>query len=115
MRRYTAICFLSLVLFAQEDTELSRALKPSRQRIDQIDDQIVKLLNERAIAVREVGQIKMRFHAPASAPGREEEVLRRLSEQARPPLKPEAVRKIYQAVMSEMTAMEDRQMHSQAK
>jgi chorismate mutase len=104
-----------LGLFAQDQTELSRALSSSRQRIDHIDDQIVKLLNERATVVREVGVVKMRFHAPASAPGREEQVLGRVSEQARAPLTPEAIRKIYHALLAEMTAMEDKEMQSQGK
>jgi chorismate mutase len=106
---------LSVVLFAQDQTELTRALSSSRQRIDHIDDQIVKLLNERAAVVREVGAVKTKFHAPASAPGREEQVLGRVSDQARPPLTPEAVRKIYQTLLAEMSAMEDREMKSQGK
>ena len=106
---------IALGLLAQDQTELSRALVSSRQRIDHIDDQIVKLLNERATVVREVGEVKTRFHAPASAPGREEQVLRRVSDQARAPLTAESVRKIYQTLLAEMSAMEDREMHSPAK
>src|SRR5579864_8134383 len=108
-------CVLALGLFAQDQPELTRALSSSRQRIDHIDDQIVKLLNERATVVREVGVVKTRFHAPASAPGREEQVLRRISDQARAPLTPEAVRKIYQTLLAEMTAMEDREMQPQGR
>ena len=108
-------CVLALRLFAQDQPELASALKSSRQRIDHIDDQIVKLLNERAALVHEVGIVKTRFHAPASAPGREEQVLRRVSDQARSPLSPEAVRKIYQTLLTEMTAMEDKEMRSQTK
>ena len=109
------LCVAAIGLFAQDQTELSHALSSSRQRIDHIDDQIVKLLNERAAVVREVGVAKTRFHAPAGAPGREEQVLQRVSNQARAPLSPEAVRKIYQTVLAEMTAMEDQEMHSGAK
>lgn len=109
------LCVLALGLFAQDQPELAAALKSSRQRIDHIDDQIVKLLNERATVVSEVGVVKTRFHTPASAPGREEQVLRRVSDQARAPLTPEAIRKIYQAVLAEMSAMEDREMKSPAK
>ena len=113
--RPVIFCVLSVVLFAQDQTELTRALSSSRQRIDHIDDQIVKLLNERAVVVREVGVVKTRFHAPASAPGREEQVLHRVSDQARAPLTPEAVRKIYQTLLTEMSAMEDKEMQSQPK
>ena len=108
--RSILFCVVALGLFAQDQTELASALKSSRQRIDHIDDQIVKLLNERATVVREVGIVKTRFHAPASAPGREEQVLRRVSEQAHAPLTPDAVRKIYQGILSEMTNMESKEM-----
>jgi len=108
-------CVLALGLFAQDQPELTSALSSSRQRIDHIDDQIVTLLNERAAVVHEVGAIKTRFHAPASAPGREEQVLRRVSGEARAPLTPESVRKIYRTLLAEMTAMEDRDMHSPVK
>jgi len=73
--RYLLVGFSAVALFAQ-NTDLTGALNSSRQRIDSIDDQIVKLLNERAQVVREVGLIKKQFHSPASAPGREEQVLR---------------------------------------
>jgi chorismate mutase/prephenate dehydratase len=105
-------CVVALGLFAQDQSELAGALSSSRQRIDHIDDQIVKLLNERAEVVREVGLVKARFHAPASAPGREDQVLHRVSTQARAPLTPDAIRKIYLTVLAEMSVMEDREMHA---
>jgi chorismate mutase / prephenate dehydratase len=103
------LCLAALALFAQQPADLARELAPSRQRINDIDDQIVKLLNERAAVVREVGVIKKRFNAPADAPGRAEQVLRRVSDQARAPLSADAVHHIYQTIVSEMTAMEKTQ------
>jgi chorismate mutase / prephenate dehydratase len=97
----TALC-----LFAQPSTDLTQALSSSRQRINSIDDQIVKLLNERAQVVREVGLIKKRYHAPASAPGREEQVLRRASGQAQAPLTAPAIEAIYHVILHEMSSME---------
>ena len=97
-------------LLAQEPGDLSRALGSSRQRIDNIDVQIVRLLNERAVIVREVGIVKKRFHVSASAPGREEEVLRRISSQARAPLTGDSARTIYRTILAEMTSMEQREM-----
>ena len=107
--------FATLCLFAQDQPELTRALSSARQRIDRVDDQIVQLLNERASIVREVGAVKTKFHAPASAPAREEQVLRRVSDQARAPLTPDAVRKIYRTILAEMSAMEQREMTTSGK
>lgn len=102
--RSLLLCFTALALFAQAD--LNTALAPPRQRINDIDNQIVKLLNERATVVREVGQIKKQYHAPAEAPGRAEQVLRRVSQQAQAPLSADAIHHIYETILSEMTKME---------
>lgn len=106
--RHALFC-LTAVLFAQ-NTDLTKALQPSRQRIDSIDRQIVALLNERAQVVRQVGLIKKQFHAPASAPGREEQVVRRAAGQAEAPLTPDAVAAIYRTILHEMSAMEATEM-----
>jgi chorismate mutase / prephenate dehydratase len=108
------LCFSAVALFAQ-NTDLGQALQPSRQRINAIDDQIVQLLNERAGVVREVGLIKKRFHAPASAPGREQQVLQRVGGQARAPLTASGVEAIYKVILAEMSAMEQSEMEKSSK
>jgi chorismate mutase / prephenate dehydratase len=110
MRSRLVFCS-AITLFAQStgtqpNLDLTQALSSSRQHINSIDDQIVKLLNDRAQVVREVGLIKKQYHAPASAPGREEQVLRRVSAQAQAPLTPGAVDAIYKAILHEMSSME---------
>jgi len=115
MRHLPLFCCSAALLFAQPSTDLAQALEPSRQRIDSIDDQIVKLLNERAKVVREVGLIKKQHHAPASAPGREEQVLRRVAGEAGAPLTGPAVDAIYQVILREMSAMEQAEMEKSAK
>jgi chorismate mutase-like protein len=112
--RYAMFFCLAVALLAQ-NTDLAQALDSSRQRIDAIDDQIVKLLNERAQVVREVGLVKKQFHAPASAPGREEQVLRRTAGEARAPLAPSAVEAIYKAILHEMSSMEAAEMEKDSK
>jgi chorismate mutase/prephenate dehydratase len=112
--RYALFVCLAVTLLAQ-NTDLTQALDSSRQRIDSIDDQIVKLLNERAQEVRKVGLIKKQLHVPASAPGREEQVLRRTAGQARAPLDPSAVQAIYKAILHEMSSMEAAEMEKGSK
>ena len=113
MRCLLFVC-AAITLFAQ-NTELTSALSASRQRINSIDDQIVMLLNQRAQVVREVGLIKKQFHAPASAPGREEQVLRRVAGVAQTPLTPGAVEAIYKTILHEMSAMEATEMDKASK
>jgi chorismate mutase/prephenate dehydratase len=106
--RSLLLSFVAFAIFAQAD--LNTALAPSRQRINEIDDQIVKLQNERAAAVREVGLVKKKYNAPAAAPGRSEQVLRWMSGQAQAPLTADAARRIHQEIVSEMTSMEKTEM-----
>ena len=114
MRSLLLFC-LAITLFAQPSTDLTQALTSSRQRIDSIDGQIVKLLNDRAQVVRQVGLIKKQYHAPASAPGREEQVLRRAAGEARAPLTPSAVEAIYKVILYEMSATEATEMEKGSK
>ena len=114
MRYLLSFC-TALCLFAQPITDLAQALNSSRQRIDSIDGQIVKLLNERAQVVRDVGLIKKQYHAPASAPGREEQVVRRAAGQARVPLTPSALEAIYKVMLHEMASMEAVEMEKASK
>jgi chorismate mutase / prephenate dehydratase len=114
MMRLLFLLVISAAVFAQPSTDLNQALATSRQRIDSIDSQIIKLLNERAQVVREVGAIKKRYHAQASAPGREAQVLRRAGAQAQAPLTPEAVEAIYKTILHEMSAMEATEMQKES-
>ena len=111
MRPARVILFgiLAFSLGAQNTTDLTNALAASRQRIDKVDDEIVKLLNERAAVVLEIGAIKKKLQLPAGAPGREEQVLRSVAERAQAPLTGDAVRKIFSTIITEMTVMEQKQ------
>ncbi len=112
--RIALLFCLAVTAFAQ-NTDLNQALDASRRRIDSIDEQIVKLLNERAQVVRDVGMIKKQYHAPASAPGREDQVIRRAADRAQAPLSGAAVEAIYKTILHEMSAMEATEMEKDSK
>src|SRR5262245_35903232 len=99
--RFLLLCLSATSLCAQTP-DLQHALSGPRQRIDSIDDEIVKLLNERAQIVRDVGMIKKKYNAPVSAPGREEQVLKKAAAQAHAPLTAPAVEAIYRTILHEM-------------
>ncbi|MBO8173775.1 MAG: chorismate mutase [Thermococcus sp.] len=48
-----------------------------RKRVDEIDEQIIKLLEERLRIAREIGEIKRGLNLPIRDEKREEEVLRK--------------------------------------
>ncbi|WP_457641578.1 prephenate dehydratase [Persephonella sp.] len=58
--------------------DYKKELEQFRKRIDQIDEQILKLLNERAKLAQEVGHIKKQFNLPIYVPSREQAIFERL-------------------------------------
>lgn len=83
---------------------MSDALKNCREQIDAIDEQLLKLVNERAKLAREIGSLKQ--GGPIYRPEREAQVLRRLMGNNAGPLSPEAVTEIFRSVMSNCRALE---------
>jgi chorismate mutase len=111
--RIILIMALALASLTSGQTLDKKAASPddvfaqSRKRIDEIDMQIVSLLNERAKIALEIGRIRQRENIPpASAKGREEEVLRNAMKHSALPLRPEAARRIYEQIIAEMVEMQ---------
>lgn len=77
-----------------------------RERIDALDGELLKLLNERTQIAREIGVIKNRESLPIYSPDREMKLLRSLIERSEGPLRPEAIRAIYREIMSAALAVE---------
>ncbi|MGQ9781773.1 MAG: chorismate mutase [Nitrososphaeria archaeon] len=59
-----------------------KEIEALRKRIDDIDEQIMKLLSERVDASKEVGRIKRRYNKPIADPNREAEVYVKTRERA---------------------------------
>ncbi len=83
---------------------MSEQLKQHRDQIDVIDEQLLKLANQRAVHAREIGNLKN--GGPIYRPEREAQVLRRLISNNTGPLSAEAVTAIFRAVMSNCRALE---------
>ncbi|MHC4996945.1 MAG: prephenate dehydratase [Planctomycetota bacterium] len=82
-------------------------LAPLRARIDELDSQLIKLLNERAEVVVEIGRIKRGGHTtPIYAPDREKIVLQRILDANRGPLPDECLIAIWRELMSGSFALE---------
>lgn len=82
------------------------SLEDLRRRIDQIDQQLVQALSERAALVVEVGNLKRSGNVPIYAPHREQEVLRRVLDRNRGPLSDRTIEAIYRELMSGSFALE---------
>ena len=77
-----------------------------RKKIDALDGELLRLLNERARVAQEIGVIKNRESLPIYSPDREIKLLRSLVGRSEGPLRPEAIRAIYREIMSASLAIE---------
>ncbi len=76
------------------------SLDDLRKRIDEIDSQLIKLLNERAGVVVDIGKLKNRTGAPVYAPDREKEVLEKVARENKGPLPDKCIQAIWRELMS---------------
>jgi chorismate mutase/prephenate dehydratase len=91
----------------EQDAQTAQtALEPLRQRIDELDEQLLKLLNERARVVVEIGQIKRNGNGPIYAPDREQAVLQRVRDLNEGPLPDSCLEAIWRELMSGSFALE---------
>lgn len=77
-----------------------------RQKIDAIDSGILKLLNERAQHVAEIGRIKKSQNAEIHVPKREMEIYQRLEKSNPGPFPNEAVRAVFREIISACLSLE---------
>jgi chorismate mutase/prephenate dehydratase len=82
------------------------SLDEFRSRINNLDNQILHLLNQRAEAALKIGDLKRQAGLPVYAPEREMEVLRRVGDGSAGPLTPEMTRAIWREILSACRALE---------
>jgi chorismate mutase / prephenate dehydratase len=78
-----------------------------RSRINDLDEQILNLLNQRGHAALQIGELKRKQDSPYFVPEREAQLLDRLLALNRGPLGPEAVRVIWREILSASLALEN--------
>ena len=81
-----------------------------RKRIDEIDEQLLKLLNERARCAVEIGHLKKKIRQPAFQPERELEILRHVESANRGPLGDAAIRRLFERIIDEARSLESHTM-----
>jgi chorismate mutase/prephenate dehydratase len=84
------------------------SLDDLRKRIDELDAQLVKLLNERAQVVVEIGKIKSQADRPIYAPDREKQVLDKVVKVNQGPLPDRTLVAIWREMMSGSFVLEKR-------
>jgi chorismate mutase/prephenate dehydratase len=77
-----------------------------RKKIEAVDDQILKLLNRRALIVQEIGKVKSEMKMDYYSPRREEEILRRLEAKSSDAFPKWAIPSVFREIISACRALE---------
>ena len=85
---------------------IEEMLKPFRHKIETIDAEILRLLNERAEIVIEVGKAKSEKRMDVHDPQREEEIIDRLSSQNHGPFPQQALSPVFREIISACRSLE---------
>lgn len=93
---------------------MSEKKENPRAEIDAIDDELLRLLNERAAIALRVGEVKRRNDTSLCDPNREFEVLSRLSAQNSGPLDEQSVTSIFQRIIDECLHVQQRAFQTAA-
>ena len=72
-----------------------------RKKIDELDLELVKLLNQRSQCAIEIGKMKYKLNIEIYDPRREEEVIGRVWKEANGPLSQEAVKRLFERIIDE--------------
>jgi chorismate mutase len=85
-----------------------------RRDIDRVDEVLVRLLNERARCVCEIGRLKKELNVDVYQPEREKEVLRHVRQVASEgPLGPDAIGRLFERIIDEARMLERRVVHAE--
>ncbi len=77
-----------------------------RERVDEVDRELVRILNERARIVQELVAIKAEAGKPLFDPKREEEILRRVAEENEGPIYDSSMREIFELILHRIRDLE---------
>ncbi|MCX8103121.1 MAG: chorismate mutase [Candidatus Bipolaricaulota bacterium] len=83
------------------------SLEQWRQQIDEIDERLLELLNERAALALQIGRAKRARGLPIYSQEREAQILQRLCALNRGPLDEQAIRQIFSQIFAESRRLQE--------
>src|SRR5215210_752213 len=90
----------------RKDADTEARIRELRVRVDEVDGELIRVLNERARIVQEIMAIKAETGAPIYDPKREEEILRRVVERNEGPIFDASMRDIFELILHRIRDME---------
>jgi chorismate mutase len=89
-----------------EDAALQARVRELRERVDEVDSELIRALNQRARIVQEIMALKAESGAPVYDPKREEEILRRVVEMNDGPIYDSSIRDIFELILHRIRDLE---------
>lgn len=86
-----------------------------RKKIDEIDRQIIRLINDRAQCAQEIGKLKRSTDMPIYEPDRERVIFENVRKENQGPLPDLEVRHIYERIIDVMRKLQKEQIVSETK
>ncbi len=90
----------------EKSAETEARIRELRVRVDEVDGELIRILNERARIVQEIMAIKAEAGAPVYDPKREEEILRRVVERNEGPIYDSSMRDIFELILHRIRDLE---------
>src|SRR5215218_4653996 len=88
------------------DTETQEKVRELRERVDQVDRELIEALSERARIVEEIMALKTEAGSPVYDPRREEEILRKVVEINPGPIYDSSMRDIFELILHRIRDLE---------
>jgi chorismate mutase len=89
-----------------EDAEAQERVRELRERVDLVDRELIRALNERARIVQEIMALKAEAGAPVYDPRREEEILQKVVELNEGPIYDSSMRDIFELILHRIRDLE---------
>ncbi len=88
------------------EAERQARVQELRERVDEVDLELIRALSERAQIVQDLARIKFEAGIPIFDPKREEEILRRVVEQNPGPIYDSSMREIFELILHRIRDLE---------
>jgi chorismate mutase len=88
------------------NAEMQERVRELRERVDEVDRELIRALNERARIVQEIMALKTEAGAPVYDPKREEEILQRVVELNTGPIYDSSMRDIFEMILHRIRDLE---------
>ncbi len=89
-----------------DDSGRQERIEELRKRVNEVDCELVRILNERARIVQELSTHKLEAGVPLFDPKREEEILRKVADLNEGPIYDSSLRDIFELIMHRIRDLE---------